>query len=103
MIGGTKKMLIFDDMRLVDKLTIYDQGIVKKDKVMKTVPMNSRCAPGDILVPYIPHEDALRNSVEHFADCVENGRPSLSGPEPGAARNQNSRCGDGETVNASGF
>lgn len=103
MIGGTKKMLIFDDMRLVDKLTIYDQGIVKKDKGDEYGAYEFKVRTGDILVPYIPHEDALRNSVEHFADCVENGRPSLSGPEPGAARNQNSRCGDGETVNASGF
>lgn len=81
MIGGTKKMLIFDDMRLVDKLTIYDQGIVQKDSGDAYGAYEFKVRTGDILVPFIPHEDALRNSVEHFADCVQNGHPSLSGPE----------------------
>ena len=81
MIGGTKKMLIFDDMRRVDKLTIYDQGIIKKEKGDEYGAYEFKVRTGDILVPFIPHEDALRNSVEHFADCVQSGRPSLSGPE----------------------
>lgn len=87
----------------MDKLTIYDQGIVKKDKGDEYGAYEFKVRTGDILVPYIPHEDALRNSVEHF--CRLRGeRPSVPfRPGTGAARNQNSRCGDGETVNASGF
>ena len=29
MIGGTKKMVIFDDMKTMDKLAIFDQGIIE--------------------------------------------------------------------------
>lgn len=80
-IGGTKKMLIFDDMKSVDKLTIYDQGIVQKDLQGEYGAYEFKVRTGDIHIPYIAHEDALRNSVEHFAECVETGRPSLAGPQ----------------------
>ncbi len=32
MIGGTKKMVIFDDAKTVEKLMIYDHGIVQRDE-----------------------------------------------------------------------
>ncbi len=76
MIGGTKKMVIFDDMKTVDKLTIYDQGIMDASKEYGAYEFKARS--GDITIPYIPQEDALRNSVEHFASCIENGTQSAS-------------------------
>ena len=80
-IGGTKKMLVFDDMKSVDKLTIYDQGIVQKEDTDEYGLYEFKVRTGDMHIPYIPHEDSLRNSIEHFADCVVNGTPSKSGPE----------------------
>lgn len=79
-IGGTKKMLVFDDMKTVDKLTIYDQGIVRRDEGDEYGLYEFKVRTGDMHIPYIPHEDALRNSIEHFAQCVETGRASLAGP-----------------------
>ena len=38
---------------------------------------------GDITIPYIPQEDALRNSIEHFAGCVSSGHESLANGEQG--------------------
>ncbi len=76
MIGGTKKMVIFDDMKTVDKLTIYDQGIVDCPEEYGLYEFKARS--GDITIPYIPQEDALRNSIEHFAECVETRRQSIA-------------------------
>lgn len=81
MIGGTKKMVIFDDMKTVDKLTIYDQGIVETGEEYGLYEFKARA--GDISIPYIPQEDALRNSIEHFAECIENGHESESNGEQG--------------------
>lgn len=81
MIGGTKKMVIFDDMKTVDKLTIYDQGIVETGEEYGAYEFKARV--GDIMIPYIPQEDALRNSIEHFADCVENHHESESNGDHG--------------------
>lgn len=81
MIGGTRKMVIFDDMRTVDKLTIYDQGIVETGEEYGLYEFKART--GDITIPYIPQEDALRNSIEHFAACVRDGHESIANGDHG--------------------
>jgi len=82
-IAGTKKMIVFDDMKMVEKLMIYDNGIEVnsyyenpeyKDYVIKV-------RTGDLFVPFIPEEDALQNSLEHFVMCVAERTTSNSGPE----------------------
>lgn len=75
-IGCEKKMVIFDDMKTVDKLTIYDQGIVETGEEYGMYEFKART--GDITIPYIRQQDALRNSIEHFADCVMNGTQSVA-------------------------
>ena len=68
MIAGTKKMVIFDDMK-AEKLTIYDCGIdVKQGSEYGEYEFLTRT--GDIFIPNIPFEDSLRNSLEHFAQCA---------------------------------
>lgn len=79
MIAGTKKMAIFDDVK-TEKLRIYESGIdVRQDSEYGSYETQTRI--GDIYIPHIPWEDSLQNSLEHFAECVEMGKESLSGPE----------------------
>ena len=80
-IGGTRKMVIFDDMKTIDKLTIYDQGIIEQGTEYGQYEFKARS--GDITIPYIPQEDALRNSIEHFAQCIENKTESIADGEHG--------------------
>lgn len=78
-VGGTKKMLIFDDVKM-DKLRVYDSGIdVEQGDEYGEYEFKTRV--GDIYTPHIAHEDALLNSLEHFARCILRGEASLSGPE----------------------
>jgi len=78
-IAGTKKMVIFDDMS-IEKVKIYDCGIdvVPADIYEDYAFLNRR---GDIYIPNIEFEDSLQNSLEFFANCVQTGQQSLSGPE----------------------
>ncbi len=79
-VAGTKKMLVFDDVKMDDKLTIYDSGIdVVQGSVYGEYEFSTRV--GDVYMPHINFEDSLQNSLEHFAGCVEEKRTSLSGPE----------------------
>lgn len=78
-VAGTKKMVIFDDMAM-DKLTIYDRGIdIELTEEYGDYEYHVRT--GDIYIPKISQEDALRNSLQYFADCVTERRESLSGPK----------------------
>jgi predicted dehydrogenase len=82
-VAGTKKMVVFDDMRpSTEKLTIYDKGVdvlFGDDVEYEDYAIKTRV--GDIWIPYIPEQDALFNSINHFAVCIESGKPSASGPE----------------------
>lgn len=79
LIAGTKKMVIFDDVKM-DKLYIYDSGIdVKQGEVYGEYEFQTRV--GDMFVPHIKFEDSLQNSLEHFADCIAENKESLSGPK----------------------
>lgn len=82
-VAGTKKMVVFDDMKpSTEKLTIYDKGvdvIAGSDIEYEDYAVKTRV--GDIWIPYIPEQDALFNSIDHFASCIELNQQSQSGPE----------------------
>jgi predicted dehydrogenase len=81
-VAGTKKMIVFDDMKLSEKVMVYDtgvdvvsgEGIEYEDYVVKT-------RTGDVWIPYIKEQDALYNSVEHFFSCIANKKPSMTGAD----------------------
>ncbi len=83
-VAGSKKMAVFDDMRLTEKLMIFDkgvdivsgQGVEYADYVVKT-------RTGDAWAPYIEERDALYQSLDHFFNCVESRKESLSGADAG--------------------
>lgn len=80
MIAGSKKMVVFDDVKFAEKLTIYDHGFeIKTSDEYGTYEFETRT--GDIFIPNIRFEDSLRNSLMHFAQCVRQRTPSLTGPE----------------------
>lgn len=78
-IAGTKKMLIFDDVKS-DKLRIYDSGIdVIQGSEYGSYEYLTRT--GDLHIPHIENEDSLLNSINHFAECIRDKKQSLSGPD----------------------
>jgi predicted dehydrogenase len=82
-VAGTKKMVVFDDIKpSTEKLTIYDKGVdVLAGSDVEYADYAVKMRVGDIWIPYIPEQDALFNSLDHFASCVGSGTPSGSGPE----------------------
>ncbi len=88
-IAGTKKMIVFDDMKTSEKLMVYDKGvnvisgsdIEYDDYVVKT-------REGDIWIPFIDQEDALYNSIESLRLSIINDLEPKTGPDQ-AIRIQN--------------
>lgn len=80
-VAGTKKMVVFDDMKVSEKLMIYDKGVnvisgddvEYDDYVVKT-------RDGDVWIPYVKQEEALYNSINHFRECVVTNKQSISNP-----------------------
>ena len=81
-VAGTKKMVVFDDMKVSEKLMIYDKGVnVVSGENIEYNDYAVKIREGDLYVPFIPREDALYNSIEHFRECVEDNKESISGPK----------------------
>lgn len=79
-IAGTKKMVVFDDAAIDNKLVIYDKGIdIQRSEEYGEYEVHMRL--GDIVIPHINSEDALQNSISHFVECIKECKESLSGPE----------------------
>ena len=69
-IGGSKKMLVFDDLRPDERIKIYDKGLSFKDGAEMESHVLAGYRVGDVYVPNIDSTEALRFEVDHFVDCV---------------------------------
>ncbi len=84
LIGGTKKMVLFDDLEPTEKVKVYDSGYkVKGTEDKNRLLVDYRT--GDIYIPKIDQKEALRGVTEDFVDCVTNGKKPLSTCESGLA------------------
>jgi predicted dehydrogenase len=81
LIGGSRKMLVFDDLSADEKLRVYDKGLVMRDGAAPdTHKVLAGYRIGDLHVPHIEPAEALQREVSHFLDCVERGaRPETDG------------------------
>ncbi|MDR1292982.1 MAG: Gfo/Idh/MocA family oxidoreductase [Clostridiales Family XIII bacterium] len=81
-ISGTKKMIVFDDLKETEKLVIYDKGLDFDGEVFNEYGVyEARVRTGDIYIPYIERQDALLAGLTEFAKCIREGRPSPTGPD----------------------
>lgn len=78
-VAGTKKMVIFDDLKMDEKLMICDKGIDVSSDFEEYGKYEARVRLGDLCIPHIETEDILLNSIEHFIDCINEKRESISG------------------------
>lgn len=83
-IAGTKKMVVYDDMKSTDKLIVYNKGFDYMEGALADLDYPSYAITsriGDAVIPYIPMEDALYNSLEEFRLSIVEKRESLTNTE----------------------
>ncbi len=70
LIGGEKKMLVWDDVVADEKIKVYDKGVSKKDGDGRyEMLVNYRM--GDIWAPRLDQTEALKLETRYFVECVE--------------------------------
>lgn len=83
-IGGGKKMIVFDDLDPAEKVKIYDKGItlIKADK--KQIYQNIiQYRIGDMYAPKIDNTEALKVMVDHLVDCIIKKKNPITDGESG--------------------
>ncbi len=84
LIGGTEKMVVYNDMEPEEKVRVYDKGITVNPSPENVYKMRVGYRAGDIWVPKLERKEALRELVAHFTDVIENGAEPLTSGISGA-------------------
>jgi predicted dehydrogenase len=77
LIGGTEKMLVWNDLEADEKIKIYDKGVqISSGEGVYDLLVSYRS--GDVWAPRVEQTEALKVELEYFADCIVNDRTPLN-------------------------
>jgi predicted dehydrogenase len=83
-IGGSKKMIVFDDLDPSEKIKIYDKGILLAKTDKKVFYQNIiQYRIGDMYAPKIDQTEALKVLIDHMADCIIKKKKPVTDGESG--------------------
>ncbi len=82
LIGGSQRMLVFNDMEPSEKVLVYDKGVdlnlnVQDDQARRRILISYRT--GDMYAPRLDRTEALSVVVHEFADAIAQKRKPLTG------------------------
>jgi predicted dehydrogenase len=70
LIGGEKKMVVWNDLEPDNKIKVYDKGVeIKNGEGVYKLLISYRS--GDMWAPRLDQTEALRVEAEYFVECVE--------------------------------
>ncbi len=77
LIGGDKKMVLYNDLEPTEKIKVYDTGYDHKtDEEKKSVLVDYRT--GDIYVPKLNTTEALSGMASDFISCIQQNKKPVS-------------------------
>jgi predicted dehydrogenase len=83
LIGGSEKMVLWDDLEPSEKIKVYDKGIMVSQTESSRIEKLIGYRTGDVWSPQLDRTEALQVEARHFLDCLRRGRTSLSDGESG--------------------
>jgi len=72
-IGGSKKMIVYDDMEMSEKIKVYDSGAHLNNDPEHIYRTMVEYRTGDMYAPKLDKAEALAIECAHFVDCVSEG------------------------------
>ena len=80
LVGGSKKMITYDDLEPTEKIKVYDKGVSFTDDPERIQEMRVGYRTGDMWAPKLDETEALRLECAHFVDCIVNSKvPTTDG------------------------
>jgi predicted dehydrogenase len=83
LIGGSNKMIVYDDLEPSEKIKVYDKGITLSSPEQngdKVYEMRVGYRTGDMYAPQLDMTEALGRELKQFVDCVAaNTQPEANG------------------------
>ena len=73
LIGGEKRMLVWNDLDADEKIKVYDKGVkVENKEGIYNLLVSYRS--GDMWAPKVAQTEALKIEAEYFIECISNGK-----------------------------
>lgn len=82
LIGGEKRMLVWNDLEADEKIKVYDKG-VQMTNGPEIYDLLVSYRSGDMWAPRVEQTEALKAELAHFADCVLNNRTPINDGKSG--------------------
>lgn len=77
LIGGEKKMLVWDDLEADEKIKVYDKGVnIENREGVYNMLVDYRS--GDMYAPKVDHKEALKLEAEYFLECVTKNKTPIN-------------------------
>jgi len=77
LIGGEKKMVVWNDLEADEKVKVYDRGVeITNREGLYELLVNYRS--GDMWAPQLEQVEALRQELSAFVDCITNDRTPMN-------------------------
>jgi predicted dehydrogenase len=71
LLGGEKRMLVWNDLEADEKVKVYDKGVnITNREGVYDLLVNYRS--GDMWAPQLDQVEALRQELSYFVDCISN-------------------------------
>jgi predicted dehydrogenase len=84
MIGGSRQMIVYDDLEITEKVKVYDRGVTFNPADTERVYQELvGYRMGDMWAPKLDITEALRIEGQHFIDSIETGRRPITDGETG--------------------
>ena len=97
LIGGEKKMLVWDDLEVDERIKVYDKGIIdyssqknagkEKDNNAENKDLLHRLQvdyrSGDMISPRVDPTEALKIELSHFVECILQDKNPVNDGESG--------------------
>lgn len=82
LIGGEKKMLVWNDLEADEKIKIYDKGVQMTNREGVYDLLVSYRA-GDMWAPRVEQTEALKAELNYFVDCIQGNKKPHNDGEAG--------------------
>ena len=83
LVGGSEKMIVYDDIEMSEKIKVYDKGIIVSQADDAVYQRHVGYRTGDMWAPRLDNIEALKIEAEHFVECLSTGRQPLSSGHAG--------------------
>jgi predicted dehydrogenase len=83
LIGGSRRMIVYDDLEASEKVKVYDRGISVNPSPENLYQMKVGYRAGDMWAPQLAVTEALHTEATHFLDCIDRGLPPETSGEAG--------------------